>query len=110
MPPCFSRSSPWISPKRRDTWRELAPRDFVAAILVYFLATDLVRIPAYALWGYWTRETVSLYVRAAPIALGGYVGGIALRRTMVSPAVFRIVVLVLLTVYGLVLLARVFSE
>ncbi len=53
---------------------------------------------------------MSLYVRAAPIALGGYVGGIVLRRTMVSPAVFRIVVLVLFTVYGLVLLARVFSE
>ncbi len=92
------------------TWKELAPRDFVAAILVYFLATDLFRIPAYALSGYWTVETLHLYARVAPVALAGYVSGIVLRRTVVSPAIFRTTVLALLTVYGLILLGRVFSD
>jgi hypothetical protein len=88
----------------------LEPRDFVTAILVYFLSTDLIRIVAYALSGYLTPATVHLYSRMAPAALAGYGGGIAVRRMMVSPETFRVVVLLLLTAYGLALLIRAFVE
>ena len=86
------------------TWKRFAPAAFIAAILVYFLGTDLLRAGAYAAFGYWTRATFDLYLTALPIALVGYVGGVALRRVLVSPTAFRAVVLLLLTVYALALI------
>ncbi|MBI4591624.1 MAG: sulfite exporter TauE/SafE family protein, partial [Candidatus Rokubacteria bacterium] len=89
------------------TWKQFAPRLFVAAMLVYFLAADLLRVISYTAFGYWTPETVALYLRAVPIALAGYVGGVALRRFLVPSEAFRGVVLLLLTAYGLALVGRI---
>ena len=86
------------------TWKRFAPAAFIAAMLVYFLGTDLLRAGSYAAFGYWTRATFDLYLSALPIALVGYVGGVALRRVLVPPAAFRAVVLLLLSVYALALI------
>jgi hypothetical protein len=86
------------------TWRRLAPGAFVASILVYFLTSDALRVLNYAGFGYWTRATFDLYVKTFPIAFAGYLGGVALRRVLSSPTVFRRVVLLLLTVYALALI------
>jgi hypothetical protein len=89
------------------TWRRMAPGLFVAAILVYFLSTDAIRVVIYALFGYWTSAVFTLYRAVLPMALLGYLGGVVLRRSMLPPGAFRGVVLALLTVYALALLARV---
>lgn len=86
------------------TWKRFAPAAFVAAMLVYILGTDLLRAGAYAAFGYWARATFDLYLSTLPMALVGYVGGVALRRVLVSRATFRAVVLLLLTVYALALI------
>ncbi len=88
------------------TWRRFAPGVFIAGILVYFLVTDILRAISYTAFGYWPPVTFELYLRAAPIALAGYVGGVALRRFFVPSAAFRAVVLLILTAYGLALIGR----
>jgi hypothetical protein len=86
--------------------RRLAPERFVTAIVAYFLASDAIRALTYAALGYWTAATVALYLRAAPIALAGYVAGTLLRRFLASDGIFRAAVLLLLTAYAVALIAR----
>lgn len=86
--------------------RRLEPERFIAAIVAYFLATDVVRASIYSALGYWTAATVALYCRAVPIALAGFAAGILLRRFLASDAIFRGAVLVLLTVYAIALIGR----
>ncbi len=88
------------------TWKRFAPGVFVAGILVYFLVTDLLRVISYTAFGYWSAETLALYVRVVPIALAGFIGGVVLRRFLVPSWAFRAVVLFLLTAYGLALIGR----
>jgi hypothetical protein len=92
------------------TWKRFAPADFMAAVLTYFLLADLPRAVVYAVAGYWTRGVLALYLRTLPVALAGYAGGVALRRTLVSPPVFRPVVLALLALLGLALLRGAWVE
>jgi uncharacterized membrane protein YfcA len=87
-------------------WRRLEPGAFIAALLAYFLVSDVLRVVNYTILGYWATETFALYLRVLPIALAGYGAGIALRRRFGSPSVFRAIVLALLVVYALALLAR----
>ena len=88
------------------TARRLAPERFVTAIVAYFLASDAIRALTYAALGYWTAATVALYLRAAPIALAGYIAGTLLRRFLASDGIFRAAVLLLLTAYAVALIAR----
>ena len=88
------------------TARRLAPEQFVAALVAYFLATDVLRALTYAALGLWTAATVALYVRTAPIALAGYGAGMLLRRFHASERMFRAAVLILLAVYAIALIAR----
>ena len=88
------------------TWRRLPPRKFLAAILPYFFASDVVRVVSYALAGYWSRDVFALSLATAPFALAGYLVGTLLRRRVPSPALFRAVVLGLLVVYAVVLIVR----
>jgi uncharacterized membrane protein YfcA len=87
--------------------RRLRPGLFVVSILMYFIASDAIRIVTYAVLGYWTAASVALYVRVAPVALAGYVVGILLRRRLPSERVFHGVVLTLLIAYAVALIARV---
>lgn len=86
--------------------RRLPPESFVAAIVAYFLATDVMRAVAYGVLGYWAADVLTLYLRTVPVALAGYLLGMALRWVLASDRVFRAVVLVLLTAYALALTAR----
>lgn len=88
------------------TWRRFAPGVFVAAILVYFLVTDSLRVITYTAFGHWSAATVELYLRALPLALGGYAAGVILRRFVLPAGAFRAGVLLILTVYGLALIGR----
>jgi hypothetical protein len=88
------------------TWKRFAASLFVVAILAYFLVTDSLRVISYTAFGYWSAQTLALYLRVVPIALAGYMGGVALRRFLVPPGAFRAVILLLLTVYGLALIGR----
>jgi hypothetical protein len=88
------------------TWRRLPPGRFVAVILPYFLASDVLRAVAYAVAGYWSRATLGVCLDAAPFAVAGYVGGFVLRRRFRSPVLFRAVVLTLLALYGVALVVR----
>ncbi|HET7876554.1 MAG TPA: sulfite exporter TauE/SafE family protein [Methylomirabilota bacterium] len=91
------------------TWRRFTAGPFITALLAYFVVTDLLRVVAYAASGYWTADTLGLYLRVVPIALAGYVSGVALRHFLLPARAFRAAVLFLLTVYGLALIARVLS-
>jgi uncharacterized membrane protein YfcA len=86
-------------------WRRLPPRPFVATIIPYFFASDVVRAVSYGVAGYWSAPTFALWLAAAPFAASGYMGGVLLRR-FASPAIFRAVVLGLLTLYGVALVIR----
>src|SRR5205085_2833920 len=88
------------------TARRLAPEQFVAALVAYFLATDVLRALTYAALGLWTAATVALYLRTAPIALAGYAAGLLLRRFLASERVFRAAILILLSVYAIALIVR----
>ncbi len=88
------------------TWRRFAPGVFIAAILVYFLVTDSLRVISYTAFGYWSPATVELYLGALPIALAGYAAGVVLRRFVLPAAAFRAGVLLILTVYGFALIGR----
>jgi hypothetical protein len=91
-------------------WRRLAPARFMAAILCYFCLSDAVRYVAYAVTGYWSSAVAELILRAAPVALVGYLAGMGLRRRFASPRLFRAAVLVLLALLGITLGARALLE
>ncbi|MGH7278188.1 MAG: hypothetical protein ACREJG_05820, partial [Candidatus Rokuibacteriota bacterium] len=88
------------------TWRRFPPGVFVTAMLVYFLATDVMRVVVYGVLGYWTASVFALYARVLPLALLGYLAGVLLRRVTLSPLLFRRVVLLLLGVYAVALVVR----
>jgi uncharacterized membrane protein YfcA len=88
------------------TWRHFPPSAFVIALRGYFLATDAVRAVAYGLAGYWTRDTLGLYLVTLLIAVPALLLGVVLRRRLATPARFRAIVLAVLTVYAVAVLVR----
>jgi len=61
---------------------------------------------AYADHGYWTGGVLGLDLLALPVAVGGFLVGLLLRRLLPAQRVFRQIVLGLLAVNGIALVIR----
>lgn len=79
---------------------------FIVAFSATALLSDVFRSLAYAYSGYWTGGVLGLYLVSLPVAVGGFLVGMLLRRVLRAEVLFRRVILGLLGVNGAALVVR----